>query len=91
MYVRRTGGFLAGWVLGRYVGKRMAERRKRVGEWTTPRTRGFLMVAVFFIASLALSVRLPEQELWLMGGALFIGEGARRGYMAAYQRRHPDA
>jgi hypothetical protein len=88
--LRRTADFILGWTIGSYIGRRMAERRKRVGAWTTPRVRGYLMVAVPFMGSLALSVHWPQQELLIIGGALFVGEGARRAYMAGYARRHQD-
>jgi hypothetical protein len=86
--LRRVERFMLGFTIGSYVGRRMVERHKLVGEWTTPRARGYLMVAVLFIGSLAASTAWPQKVLWLTGGALFIGEGIRRGYMSWYARRH---
>jgi hypothetical protein len=82
-FLRGMERFVLGYAIGSYVGRSMKQRHERVGEWTTPRVRGFLLVAVLFTASLAASTVWPQRELWFIFGALSIGEAVRRAYMAA--------
>ena len=78
MFLLRMLRFMFWWTIGRYVCERMAARRKRTGEWTTVRFRGFALVAALFVLATVVAVYYPQEELWLWGGALFVGEGLRR-------------